>query len=138
MGFAHEVPFPQGTRPFEEGGRADRFWIIRTGTIQLDTHAPGRRAAVIETLRHDELVGSLTLTHAAMDARRLGAGLHLPLDWLADAAPDYLDDDEYHTLDGNWLTQALAYVTTPCNGISGILTLSPPAPPNGPPRTRPS
>ena len=57
MGFAHEVPFPQGTRLFEEGGRADRFWIIRTGTIQLDMHVPGRRAAVIETLRHNELVG---------------------------------------------------------------------------------
>ena len=57
MGFAHEVSFPQGTRLFEEGGRADRFWIIRTGTVQLDMHVPGRRAAVIETLRHNELVG---------------------------------------------------------------------------------
>ncbi|WCE02519.1 hypothetical protein PGH47_43015 (plasmid) [Streptomyces sp. HUAS 31] len=66
---------------------------------------------------------TLALIHVAMDARRLGAGLHLPLDWLADAAPGYLNDDEYHTLDVNWLTQALAYVTTPCNGIPGILTL---------------
>ncbi|WP_329347849.1 cyclic nucleotide-binding domain-containing protein [Streptomyces sp. NBC_01261] len=57
MGFAHEVSFPQGTRLFEEGSRADRFWIIRTGTVQLDMHVPGRRAAVIETLRHNELVG---------------------------------------------------------------------------------
>ncbi|MFJ8062653.1 hypothetical protein [Streptomyces sp. NPDC096142] len=63
------------------------------------------------------------LIHAAMDARRLGADLHLPLDWLTDAAPAYLDDDEYRTLDRDWLTQALAYVTTPCNGIPGILTL---------------
>lgn len=39
------------------GSRADRFWIIRTGTIQLDMHVPGRPAAVIETLRHNELVG---------------------------------------------------------------------------------
>ncbi|WP_327722313.1 hypothetical protein OG381_48245 [Streptomyces sp. NBC_00490] len=74
--------------------------------------------------RYDAARGAtLALIHAAMDARRLGAGLHLPLDWLADAAPGYLDDDEYYTLDSNWLTQALAYVTTPCNGIPGILTL---------------
>ncbi|WP_405775666.1 hypothetical protein [Streptomyces sp. NBC_01538] len=65
---------------------------------------------------------TLALIHAAMDARRLGAGLHIPLDWLADAAPGYLTDAEYDTLDGDWLSKALAYVTTPCNGIPGILT----------------
>ncbi|MEU2427748.1 hypothetical protein ABZ619_43375 [Streptomyces sp. NPDC007851] len=65
---------------------------------------------------------TLALIHAAMDARRLGAGLHIPLAWLADAAPGYLTDTEYHTLDADWLSQALAYVTTPCNGIPGILT----------------
>ncbi|MEU9737431.1 hypothetical protein [Streptomyces sp. NPDC048002] len=62
------------------------------------------------------------LIHAAMDARRLGAGPHLPLAWLADAAPGYLTDSEYNTLSNDWLTRALDYVTTPCNGISGILT----------------
>ncbi|MEU9778002.1 hypothetical protein [Streptomyces sp. NPDC047968] len=65
---------------------------------------------------------TLALIHAAMDARRLGAGLHIPLDWLADAAPGYLTDTEYHALDDDWLSEALAYVTTPCNGIPGILT----------------
>ncbi|MEV5795663.1 hypothetical protein, partial [Streptomyces sp. NPDC052192] len=62
------------------------------------------------------------LIDAAMDARRLGAGLDIPLDWLANAAPGYLTDTEYHALDPNWLPQALAYVTAPCNGIPGILT----------------
>ncbi|MFE2044037.1 cyclic nucleotide-binding domain-containing protein [Streptomyces sp. NPDC059477] len=57
MSVAREVSFDQGTRLFEEGGHADRFWIIRTGTVELDLHVPGRRAAVIETLRHNELVG---------------------------------------------------------------------------------
>ncbi|ULR48966.1 cyclic nucleotide-binding domain-containing protein [Streptomyces deccanensis] len=57
MRFAREVSFPQGTRLFEEGGRADRFWIIRTGSVDLDMRVPGRRAAVIQTLRHNELVG---------------------------------------------------------------------------------
>ncbi|MFG3207391.1 hypothetical protein [Streptomyces sp. NPDC048192] len=70
---------------------------------------------------------TLALIHAAMDARRMGAGLYLPLNWLADAAPGYLDDE--YPLDSDWLSKALAYVTTPCNGIPGILT---PAPPSGP------
>ncbi|MFF4554386.1 hypothetical protein [Streptomyces sp. NPDC001422] len=62
------------------------------------------------------------LIHAAMDARRLGAGLHIPLAWLADAAPGYLTETESRTLETDWLPQALAYVTEPCNGIPGILT----------------
>lgn len=57
MRIPREVSFPQGTRLFEEGGRADRFWIIRTGTIELDMRVPGRQPAVIESLRHNELVG---------------------------------------------------------------------------------
>ncbi|MFD3839465.1 cyclic nucleotide-binding domain-containing protein [Streptomyces sp. NPDC058642] len=57
MRVAREVSFPQGARLFEEGGKADRFWIIRTGTVELDMHVPGRSAAVIEILRHNELVG---------------------------------------------------------------------------------
>ncbi|MEV5936182.1 cyclic nucleotide-binding domain-containing protein [Streptomyces sp. NPDC093250] len=54
---AREVSFPQGARLFEEGGHADRFWVIRTGTVELDMRVPGRRAAVIERLGHNELIG---------------------------------------------------------------------------------
>ncbi|MEU2773586.1 cyclic nucleotide-binding domain-containing protein [Streptomyces sp. NPDC007162] len=57
MRFAREVSFPQGTRLFEEGGHADRFWIVRTGRVELDMRVPGRRAAVIESLGPGELVG---------------------------------------------------------------------------------
>lgn len=57
MCFAREVSIPQGSRLFDEGGRPDRFWIIRSGRIELDMRVPGRRAAVIEDLGHDELVG---------------------------------------------------------------------------------
>ncbi|MET9132886.1 cyclic nucleotide-binding domain-containing protein [Streptomyces antibioticus] len=57
LDIAREVSVPQGTRLFEEGGLADRFWIIRTGRIELDMRVPGRRAAVIESLGHNELVG---------------------------------------------------------------------------------
>jgi len=57
MDLAREVSFDTGTRLFEEGGRADRFWIVRTGTVALDMRVPGRRAAVIDTLGHNQLVG---------------------------------------------------------------------------------
>ncbi|MEU7058653.1 cyclic nucleotide-binding domain-containing protein [Streptomyces sp. NPDC046197] len=57
MRLAREVSFPPGTRIFNEGAHADQFWIIRTGSIELDTHVPGRRSAVIETLGHNELLG---------------------------------------------------------------------------------
>ncbi|MGW7543166.1 Crp/Fnr family transcriptional regulator [Streptomyces sp. NPDC054770] len=57
MRLAREVSFAAGTRLFEEGVRADRFWVVRTGTVALDLHVPGRRPAVIETLGPGELVG---------------------------------------------------------------------------------
>ncbi|WP_320784600.1 cyclic nucleotide-binding domain-containing protein [Streptomyces sp. CRN 30] len=57
MRLAREVSFEAGTRLFEEGRRADRFWIVRTGTVTLDLRVPGRRAAVVDTLGHGELVG---------------------------------------------------------------------------------
>ncbi|MER6030060.1 cyclic nucleotide-binding domain-containing protein [Streptomyces sp. NPDC001851] len=57
MRLAREVSFEAGTRLFEEGRHADRFWIVRTGTVALDLHVPGRRSAVVESLGHGELVG---------------------------------------------------------------------------------
>ncbi|MEV6833018.1 cyclic nucleotide-binding domain-containing protein [Streptomyces sp. NPDC051133] len=57
MRLAREVSFDAGIRLFEEGRRADRFWIVRTGSVALDVHVPGRRSAVVETLGYGELVG---------------------------------------------------------------------------------
>ncbi|MGW5639453.1 cyclic nucleotide-binding domain-containing protein, partial [Streptomyces sp. NPDC003832] len=57
MSAAREVSFPAGTRLFEEGGHAGHFWIVRTGTVELDMRVPGRQPAVIEALGHNELVG---------------------------------------------------------------------------------
>ncbi|MEO3861422.1 helix-turn-helix transcriptional regulator [Acrocarpospora sp. B8E8] len=61
------------------------------------------------------------LIHAAMDARRLGAGPHLPLALLAGAAPSYLTDAQWQQTGEDWLQHALDYVIQPCNGIPGIL-----------------
>jgi transcriptional regulator with XRE-family HTH domain len=56
------------------------------------------------------------LLRAAMDARRLDAGLHLPLTFLEHAATDYLTRDEYDTLDDNWLEHAFTEVTQAVHG----------------------
>ncbi|MFG3266356.1 cyclic nucleotide-binding domain-containing protein [Streptomyces bobili] len=57
MSLAHEVSFTAGERVFNEGGKADRFWIIHTGTVALDLHVPGRRPVVVETLGAGRLLG---------------------------------------------------------------------------------
>ncbi|MEU5998975.1 cyclic nucleotide-binding domain-containing protein [Streptomyces sp. NPDC047197] len=94
MRVAREVSFPQGVRLFEEGARADRFWIIRTGTISLDIHVPGRRPGVIETLGHNELVGWSWLF--APHSWHLGAETTTPVrayEFDAVAVRDMCEDD---------------------------------------------
>jgi CRP/FNR family cyclic AMP-dependent transcriptional regulator len=49
--------FHAGARLFEEGGRADRFWLIREGHITLDTHVPGRGSVIVETLGPAAVLG---------------------------------------------------------------------------------
>jgi CRP-like cAMP-binding protein len=84
MQIAREVSFEPGTRLFEEGQRADRFWIVRTGVVALDLRVPGRRAAVIESLGHGELVG--WSWHFAPYLWRLGAEATHPVQaWEFDA-----------------------------------------------------
>jgi hypothetical protein len=68
------------------------------------------------------------LIHAAMDARRLGAGPALPQAFLAAAASAYLTDAEWDALGEDWLEQALAYTAKPCKGVSGPLTRIRPRP----------
>ncbi|MEU2079850.1 cyclic nucleotide-binding domain-containing protein [Streptomyces sp. NPDC013489] len=51
------VDLPEGTRLFEEGDPAQRFWILRTGTVTLDVSVPGTRSAVIDTVNAGELLG---------------------------------------------------------------------------------
>ncbi|MFF3608885.1 cyclic nucleotide-binding domain-containing protein [Streptomyces sp. NPDC002463] len=51
------VRFPAGTRIFRARQHADRFWIIESGRVDLDTHVPGRRNAVVDTLASGSLLG---------------------------------------------------------------------------------
>lgn len=49
--------FPLGTRIFEEGRQAERFWLIRQGRVSLESHVPGRGAMVVESLGRGAVLG---------------------------------------------------------------------------------
>jgi CRP-like cAMP-binding protein len=51
------VPVRQGHRLFTEGDTARRFWLIRSGHVALDVHAPGGRNLIVETLGPGDLLG---------------------------------------------------------------------------------
>ncbi|MDT0343813.1 Crp/Fnr family transcriptional regulator [Streptomyces litchfieldiae] len=57
MGTAREVSFEAGRRIFEEKGRADRFWIIRSGTVTLDLRLGGPRPTEVSSLESGDLLG---------------------------------------------------------------------------------
>lgn len=51
------APVQAGHRLFEEGTPAHRFWLLRSGHVALDVHAPGRRRLLVETLGPGDLLG---------------------------------------------------------------------------------
>ncbi|MGV9457067.1 hypothetical protein [Streptomyces sp. NPDC003635] len=71
--------------------------------------------------------------HAAMDARRLGVGLHLPQAFLTDAAVDYLTDTDYDQLGQDWAERAFAELAEPVHGKQSPLRRTVPRPRRRPP-----
>ncbi|MDH6604487.1 transcriptional regulator with XRE-family HTH domain [Streptomyces sp. SAI-208] len=76
---------------------------------------------------------SRVLLQAAMDARRLGVGLHLPQAFLTDAAPDYLSDHDYDQLGDDWAEHAYAELAEQVHGKQAPLRRTNPRPPRRPP-----
>jgi CRP-like cAMP-binding protein len=56
-GAASDVTFPARHRLFEDGGPANRFWLIQSGHVSLDLYVPGDGPVVIETIGMGELLG---------------------------------------------------------------------------------
>jgi hypothetical protein len=82
------------------------------------------------------------LLEAAMDARRLGLGLHLPQPFLTDAAADYLTDVDYDQLTEDWAEAAYAELARLVHGKQAPLRRVNPRPerrrpqaPSAPPPT---
>ena len=56
-GLCEHVTVPAGQRLFEEGARADRFWIIDAGQVTLDANVPGQGRVTIEMLGRGDVIG---------------------------------------------------------------------------------
>jgi CRP/FNR family cyclic AMP-dependent transcriptional regulator len=56
-GLAQHEKYPAGHQLFEEGGMADRFWIIDAGQVTLDASVPGRGHIILETLGRCDVLG---------------------------------------------------------------------------------
>jgi hypothetical protein len=76
-----------------EDGRVVQFLAGAPELVARYRNAPAAAAALVD---------------AAMDARRLGMGIALPLAFLEEAAPGYLADSDWDALPEDWLEEALA------------------------------
>lgn len=56
-GAGTEMTYRPGERIFAEGGTADRFWLIESGSVALDMRVPGRGDQILETLGAGTVVG---------------------------------------------------------------------------------
>jgi uncharacterized protein YidB (DUF937 family) len=103
---------------------ADDVRLARAVTDASDGQVTQYLAGVPELLARyrNAPPAAAALIHTAMDARRLGHRLALPLALLEAAAPAYLTDNEWDVLGEDWLEQALAYTSAPCKGVPGPLT----------------
>ena len=57
MALAREVSFPEDARIFEAGGRADRFWVIRSGAVSLDQQVASVQRVTVASLGAGDLLG---------------------------------------------------------------------------------
>lgn len=49
--------FPAGCRVFTEGGPADRFWLLESGSVALGLHVAGHGDQVVETVGAGGVLG---------------------------------------------------------------------------------
>lgn len=83
VGCAKNELYHDGDYMHREGENADKFYIIRAGTIAVELHVPGRDPMVIETLHDGEVMGWSWIVAPykwAFDARAIGVTRVISLD----------------------------------------------------------
>ncbi|MBL1109751.1 tetratricopeptide repeat protein [Streptomyces sp. 5-8] len=116
-----------------EGG--DRLLADALTRTRTDGRIPQDLAGAPELLNRYQRASpaAKALLEAAMDARRLGVGLHLPQAFLTDAAPDYLSQSDYDQLTDDWAEAAFAELAEPVHGRQAPLRRTTPRPLRRPP-----
>jgi CRP-like cAMP-binding protein len=56
-GCAGNVHFPAGEQLFRQGDPADSFYVVRHGSVSLETFVPARGQVMIETIEPGEVIG---------------------------------------------------------------------------------
>ena len=82
-GCASHVVFRDGDRIYREGDPADKFFLVRHGSIAVEVALPGRKPLVIETLDDGEVLGWSWLVppyRIRFDARAVGLVRVLSID----------------------------------------------------------
>ena len=56
-GCATNMRFEAGEYVFREGGRADKFYLLRDGQVALELNIPGRQPMIVDTLHEGDVLG---------------------------------------------------------------------------------
>ncbi|MYV51713.1 helix-turn-helix domain-containing protein, partial [Streptomyces sp. SID3212] len=122
-----------------DGDRLLADALARAG--EVDGRVAQDLAGAPELLKRYERASPVAraLLEVAMDARRLGVGLHLPQAFLTDACADYLTDAEYDRLATvkDWAEQAYAELAREVHGKQAPLRSATPRPRRRPPMPLP-
>jgi hypothetical protein len=109
----HDDPRLRHAGKYATGGRITQYLAGAPQLLDRYRKAPPAVRAVVDV---------------AIDARRLGYLPAIPHALLEQAAPGYLDNDEWDHLGPAWFEGALAYAAEMCNGARGLLTPMRPRP----------
>jgi CRP-like cAMP-binding protein len=56
-GCAANERFEAGSYLFREGGKADKFWLVRHGTVAVEVYASGKAPITVETVGEGDVLG---------------------------------------------------------------------------------
>ncbi|GHI68926.1 hypothetical protein Snoj_28440 [Streptomyces nojiriensis] len=133
-----EAPALAAASALAEGG--DRLLadaLSRAGAEGRVTQDLAGAPELLNRYRHATPAAAAVL-EVAMDARRLGVGLHLPQAFLTDAAADYLTDTDYDQLTDDWAEQAFAELAALVHGKQAPLRRTTPRTQRRPPAPSPA